>query len=73
MRLHEHLIELTDKSLIACRRCHAIGDVSITGCDVRLLCPKCHETLGVWATTDQVVDEITAFVTARSGQSQKAH
>jgi len=71
MPLNERLVEVTTKRLIACRECHVIGDVSINGFGVRLLCPRCYETLGMWATTDQAVEEIAAFVTAR--QSERAY
>jgi len=63
MPLNERLVEVTTKRLIACRECHVIGDVSINALGVRLLCPRCYETLGVWATSDQAIDEITAIVT----------
>jgi uncharacterized paraquat-inducible protein A len=73
MPLNERLIEVTTKRLIACRECHVIADVSINGFGVRLLCPRCHETLGMWATADHAVDEITAVVTNGIRPITKAH
>jgi uncharacterized paraquat-inducible protein A len=69
MPLKKHLIELTAKSLIACRECRAIADVSMIDSHVKLICPSCYETLGSWATTSEAVADITAFV-ANGGTGQ---
>jgi hypothetical protein len=63
MPLNEHLIDLTAKSLIACRECRAIADVSIIDSHVKLIWPNCHGTPGSWATKSEAVADITAFVT----------
>jgi uncharacterized paraquat-inducible protein A len=62
MPLNEHLIELTAKSLIACRECRALADVSISDSHVKLICPNCYQTLGSWATKSEAAADITAFV-----------
>lgn len=62
MSLKKHLIELTTESLIACRECRAIADVSMNGSLVKLICPRCYQTLGIWATTSEAVADMTAFV-----------
>lgn len=62
MSLKKRLIELTAESLIACRECRAIADVSVNGSLVKLICPRCYETLGSWATTSEAAADITAFV-----------
>jgi uncharacterized paraquat-inducible protein A len=67
MPVNEHLVELTAKSLIACRDCRAIADVSMNNSHVKLICPNCHGTLGSWATTSEVAADITAFVTDSAG------
>jgi hypothetical protein len=65
MGLNEQLIELTDKHLIACRQCHTIGDISVDGSRVKLVCPSCRKVLGLWETTAMAAADLTAFV-ARS-------
>ena len=40
MPLNEHLVELTAKSLIACRDWRAIADVSMNNSHVKLICPS---------------------------------
>ena len=67
MPLNEHLVDLTAQGLIACRKCHAIADVSINGSHVKLICPNCHETLGIWQTTAAARADLTAFI-ANSSQ-----
>ena len=67
MPLNEHLVELTAKSLIACRECRAIADVSMSNSHVKLICPNCHGTLGSWATTSEAAADITAFVADSAG------
>jgi len=62
MPLKKHLIEVTGKSLIVCRECHTIADISINHLGVRLLCPHCYSTLGIWTTPNQALGDITAFV-----------
>ena len=66
MPLHERLIEVTAKTLIACRGCHALGDVSISGSAVKLVCPRCHECLGNWETTAAASADLTAFIDKES-------
>lgn len=68
MPLNKHLVELSDKYLIACRECHAIGDVSMIGSRVKLICPKCHRTLGCWETVVAASADLTAFIAGRSQQ-----
>jgi hypothetical protein len=62
MSLQEHLLELTAKSQIACKKCHAIADITFNTSSVSLVCSGCNETLGEWATTPQSIADITAFV-----------
>lgn len=62
MPLHEQLIELTAKNLIACRECHTIADVSMDGSLVRLVCPTCRVTLGNWSSPSAAGADITAFI-----------
>ena len=62
MSFKKRLIELTAESLIACRECRAIADVSMNGSLVKLICPRCYETLGSWATTSEAAADMTAFV-----------
>jgi uncharacterized paraquat-inducible protein A len=62
MPLHEQLIELTAKNLIACRECHTIVDVSMAGSLVKLICPNCRVTLGDWSSPSAAGADITAFV-----------
>jgi hypothetical protein len=66
MPLYERLIEVTAKTLIACRVCHAVGDVSISGSTVKLVCPRCHECLGNWETTAAASTDLTAFIAKES-------
>ena len=70
MPLKKHLIEVTGNSLIACRECHTIADISINHLGVRLLCPHCYVTLGIWTTPNQALDDIAAFVTNRKAGSR---
>jgi len=65
MPLHEHLVELTAKRLIACRQCRTPADMSLGTSPVRLICPGCHQTLGSWETTTMAIADITAFVSAK--------
>jgi hypothetical protein len=62
MSLNEHLVELTAKSLIACRECRAICDVSTNDSNVKLICPGCYKTLGDWTTISESATDITAFI-----------
>lgn len=62
IRLKEYLIELTPGNLIACCNCRTIADVSVNGSRMKLICPRCYETLGSWATTSEAVADMTAFV-----------
>jgi hypothetical protein len=63
MPIKEHLIELTDECLIACKQCHSIADITVVDhSPVRLICPYCHETLGSWATTTMAIADLTALV-----------
>jgi hypothetical protein len=62
IRLKEYLIELTPGNLIACRNCCTIADVSVNGSRMKLICPRCYETLGSWATTSEAVADMRAFV-----------
>ena len=62
MSLKEHVVELTAKSLIACRECRVIADISMLDSKVKLICPSCYRTLGSWATTSEAVADITTFV-----------
>ena len=62
MPLYEHLIELSNKNLIACRECSAIADISINGSNVNLVCPNCHKSLGRWETTPAASADLTAFI-----------
>jgi hypothetical protein len=64
--LQEHLVELTDKSLIACRECHAIGDVSMNNSQVKLLCPSCHKTLGSWARASEAASRRSSKTAAQA-------
>jgi len=66
MPLNERLIEVTAQTLIACRECHAVGDVSISGSSVNLVCPSCHESLGSWQTTAAASADLTAFIATGS-------
>jgi len=66
MPLKEHLIELTEKSLVACRECHVIADVSMTGSNVKMICPNCHETLGIWETSAEASADLTAYIASDS-------
>jgi len=69
MPLNERLIELTAKTLIGCRVCHAVGDVSISGSNVKLVCPRCHESLGSWQTTSAASADLTGFIAKASQRS----
>jgi hypothetical protein len=62
IRLRVCLVELTPENLIACCKCRTVADVSVIGLRMKLICPRCYETLGSWATTSEAMDEITAFV-----------
>lgn len=62
MPLQKHLVELTAKRLIACRKCRVIADVSMDNSQLKLLCPSCHKTLGSWATASEAAADITAFI-----------
>jgi uncharacterized paraquat-inducible protein A len=62
MPLNEQLVELMAKTLIACRECRVIADISMNNSHVKLICPNCHRTLGSWATTSEAAADITAFV-----------
>ena len=48
MPLEKHLIEVRAQTLVACRECHGIADVSMTDSPVKLICPNCYGTLGSW-------------------------
>jgi uncharacterized paraquat-inducible protein A len=62
MPLKENLIDVTRKTLIACRECSAVADVAINNSHVKLICPRCHRTLGSWVTTEEAVADLAAFV-----------
>jgi hypothetical protein len=62
MSLKEHLIEKAPKGLITCRQCHDNADVSMSGPIVKLICPRCHQILGSWATTSDLIAELARFV-----------
>jgi hypothetical protein len=67
--LKAYLIELTPENLIACCRCRTIADVSVNGSRMKLICPRCYETLGSWATTSEAVADMAAFVaSSRAGE-----
>jgi hypothetical protein len=67
--LKEYLIELTPENLIACCKCRTIADVSVIGSRLKLICPRCYETLGSWATTSEAVADMAAFVAGcRAGE-----
>ena len=62
LRLRNCLVELSPENLIACCRCHTVADISITGSRIKLLCPRCYETLGNWTTTSEAIEDMRAFV-----------
>jgi len=61
MPLKKDLIAVTPKSLIACRECHTVADVSVNELYVKLICPSCYQTLGSWLTESEAVADLTAF------------
>jgi uncharacterized paraquat-inducible protein A len=66
MSLDQRRVELSAKGLIACRHCHAPADISIfNSSPIKLICPRCHVTLGSWTTAELAVAEIAAFVSAK--------
>jgi hypothetical protein len=68
-RLRKCLVEVTPGNLIACCKCRTIADVSVTGTRMKLICPRCYETLGSWATTSEAIADMTAFVaSSRAGE-----
>ena len=71
MPLQQHLVALTAKGLVACRACGTIADVSMNDRTVKLICPTCHKTLGIWATCSEAGADLTAFI-ASQGPGQAA-
>ena len=61
MPLHEQLIELSAKRLIACRECHTDANVRVIDSLVKMTCLGCHTTLGNWETTAAALADITAY------------
>jgi hypothetical protein len=69
IRLRKSLVEVTPENLIACCKCRTVVDVSVTGSRMKLICPRCYETLGSWATTSEAIADMTAFVDSnRAGE-----
>jgi hypothetical protein len=69
LRLRKCLVEVTPDNLIACCKCRTVADVSVTGSHLKLICPRCYQTLGTWATTSEAVADMTAFVaSSRAGE-----
>ena len=62
MALNAQLIELTSSSLIACKECHAVADITVQGSPFRLVCSGCGKTLGEWETISGSIADITAFI-----------
>ena len=64
MALKKHFVELTAKQRISCKECHVIADITVGDSPIALTCPCCHQTLGSWRTTPEVLADLSAFVAA---------
>jgi hypothetical protein len=68
MALNAQFVELTSLSLIACKECHTVADMTVQGSPVRLVCPGCRKTLGQWGTMSGSIADITAFIAANKAR-----
>jgi hypothetical protein len=66
MPLKEERVEVTAKNQVACKHCHAVGDISVDVAPVTLRCGSCGTTLGEWGTVPQCIADLTAFITGLS-------
>jgi len=71
MGLKKHLVELSAKHRISCKKCDVAADITVGGSPIMLTCPRCHQTLGSWKTIPEIIADLTAFVAAAEKLFQK--